>query len=173
MGDPDTFNTTGSRLWQRVVLLFQEELKAQYALMRQGRFTVDNIMSYLYGEQISQIPATYYNRDMQTKYLDFGSAYLFALHGSGEKHLKRWIRERLMYVDTLLGYMVSSADYITIRSNKLGYVYLDVQMYIPMYVTVKWRDEAGGTGIQTKRVGKGETVRFEYTMPTATETINL
>lgn len=169
MGDPDTFNTTGSRLWQRVVLLFQEELKAEYALMRQGRFTVDNIMSYLYGEQISQIPATYYNRDMQTKYLDFGSAYLYALHGSGEKHLKRWIRERLMYVDTLLGYMVSSSDYITIRSNKLGYVYLDIQMYIPMYVTVKWRDEAGGTGIQTKRVGKGETVRFEYTMPTATD----
>ena len=169
MGDEGTFNTTGSRLWQRVVYLFQAELKAEYALMRQGRFTVDNIMKYLYGEQISQIPATYYNKDMQKKYLDFGSAYLYALHGSGEKHIKKWIRERLMYVDTLLGYMVSSSDYITIRSNKLGYVYLDIQMYIPMYVTVKWRDEAGGTGIQTKRVAKGETVRFEYTMPTATD----
>ena len=169
MGDEGTFNTTGSRLWQRVVYLFQAELKAEYALMRQGRFTVDNIMKYLYGEQISQIPATYYNKDMQKKYLDFGSAYLYALHGSGEKHIKKWIRERLMYVDTLLGYMVSSSDYITIRSNKLGYVYLDIQMYIPMYVTVKWRDEAGGTGIQTKRVAKGETVKFEYTMPTATD----
>ena len=169
MGDKNVFNTTGSRLWSRVVLLFQEELKQQYSLMRQGRFTVDNIMKYLYGEQISQIPATYYNKDMQRKYLDFGSAYLYALHGSGEKHIKKWIRERLMYVDTLLGYMVSSSDYITIRSNKLGYVYLDVQMYIPMYVTVKWRDEAGGTGIQTKRVAKGETVRFEYNMPTETD----
>ena len=169
MGDENVFNTTGSRLWQRIVLLFQNELKAEYALMRQGRFTVDNIMKYLYGEQISQIPATYYNKDMQRKYLDFGSSYLYALHGSGEKHIKKWIRERLMYVDTLLGYMVSSSDYITLRSNKLGYVYLDIQMYIPMYVTVKWRDEAGGTGIQTKRVGKGETVRFEYNMPTETD----
>ena len=169
MGDENVFNTTGSRLWQRVVLLFQNELKAEYALMRQGRFTVDNIMKYLYGEQISQIPATYYNKDMQRKYLDFGSSYLYALHGSGEKHIKKWIRERLMYVDTLLGYMVSSSDYITLRSNKLGYVYLDIQMYIPMYVTVKWRDEAGGTGIQTKRVAKGETVRFEYNMPTETD----
>ena len=169
MGDENVFNTTGSRLWQRVVYLFQAELKEQYALMRQGRFTVDNIMKYLYGEQISQIPATFYNKDMQTKYLNFGSSYLYALHGSGEKHLKKWIRERLMYVDTLLGYMVSSSDYITLRSNKLGYVYLDIQMYIPMYVTVKWRDEAGGTGIQTKRVGRGETVRFDYTMPTATD----
>lgn len=169
MGDENVFNTTGSRLWQRVVYLFQNELKAEYALMRQGRFTVDNIMKYLYGEQISQIPATYYNKDMQRKYLDFGSSYLYALHGSGEKHIKKWIRERLMYVDTLLGYMVSSSDYITLRSNKLGYVYLDIQMYIPMYVTVKWRDEAGGTGIQTKRVAKGETVRFEYNMPTETD----
>lgn len=169
MGDQNVFNTTGSRLWQRVVLLFQNELKEQYSLMRQGRFTVDNIMKYLYGEQISQIPATFYNKDMQTKYLDFGSSYLYALHGSGEKHLKKWIRERLMYVDTLLGYMVSSSDYITIRANKLGYVYLDIEMYIPMYVTVKWRDEAGGTGIQTKRVGRGERVRFEYNMPTETD----
>ena len=169
MGDQNVFNTTGSRLWARVVELFQAELKAEYALMRQGRFTVDNIMNYLYGEQISKIPATYYNKDMQRKYLDFGSSYLYALHGSGEKHLKKWIRERLMYVDTLMGYMVSSADYITIRSNKLGHVYMDIQMYIPMYVTVKWRDEAGGTGIQTKRVAKGETVRFEYNMPTETD----
>ena len=169
MGDANTFNTTGSRLWARIVEHFQPQLKEQYALMRQGRFTVDNIMKYLYGEQISQIPATYYNKDMQKKYLDFGSAYLYALHGSGEKHIKRWIRDRLMYVDTLLGYMVSSADYITIRSNKLGYVFLDVEMYIPMYVTVKWRDEAGGSGIQTKRVGKGERVRFEYNMPTETD----
>ena len=136
MGDENVFNTTGSRLWQRIVYLFQAELKAEYTLMRQGRFTVDNIMKYLYGEQISQIPATYYNHDMQTKYLNFGSSYLYALHGSGEKHIKRWIRERLMYVDTLLGYMVSSADYITLRSNKLGYVYLDIQMYQPMYVTI-------------------------------------
>jgi surface protein len=169
MGDLNVFNTTGSRLWQRVVYLFQDELKAQYSLMRQGRFTVENIMKYFYDEQISQIPATFYNKDMQNKYLNFGSAYLYALHGSGETHLKKWIRERLMYVDTLLGYMVSSSDYITIRSNKLGYVYLDIEMYIPMYVTVKWRDEANNAGVQTKRVGKGEKVRFEYNVPTETD----
>ena len=169
MGDENVFNTTGSMLWKRIVLLFQAELKEQYSLMRQDRFTVDNIMKYLYGEQISQIPATYYNKDMQTKYLNYGSAYLYALHGSGEQHIKKWIRERIMYCDTLLGYMTSSSDYITLRSSKLGYVYLDIETYIPMYVSVKWRDEANNTGLQTKRVGRGETVRFEYNMPTATD----
>ena len=169
MGDENVFNTTGSKLWQRVVLQFDADLKAQYSLMRQDRFTVDNIMKYLYGEQISQIPATFYNKDMQTKYLNFGSSYLYALHGSGEQHIKRWIRERIMYCDTLLGYNVSSSDYITLRSSKLGEVYLDIQTYIPMYVSVKWRDEANNTGLQTKRVGRGETVRFTYNMPTATD----
>ena len=71
-----------------------------------------------------------------------------------------------------MGYMVTSSDYITVRSSKLGEVYLDIQTYIPMYVSVKWRDEANNSGLQTKRVGRGETVRFTYNMPTATEMIN-
>ena len=169
MGDKNVFNTTGSQLWKKVVLLFDAELKTQYSLMRQDRFTVDNIMKYLYGEQISQIPAYYYNKDMQSKYLNFGSSYLYALHGSGEQHIRKWIRERLMYCDTLLGYRASSSDYITLRSSKLGEVYLDVETYIPMYLSIKWRDEANNTGLQTKRVGRGEKVRFTYNMPTATD----
>ena len=169
MGDKNVFNTTGSQLWKKVVLLFDAELKQQYSLMRQDRFTVDNIMKYLYGEQISQIPAYYYNKDMQTKYLNFGSSYLYALHGSGEQHIRKWIRERLMYCDTLLGYRATSSDYITLRSSKLGEVYLDVETYIPMYLSIKWRDEANNTGLQTKRVGRGEKVRFTYNMPTATD----
>ena len=170
MGDEGVFNTTGSVLWQRIILLFQEELRQEYALMRQDRFTVDNIMKYLYGEQISQIPAVYYNKDMQTKYLNFGSSYLYALHGNGEQHIRKWIRERITYVDSLLGYMVNfDKDKITLRSSKLGEVYLDIETYIPMYVSVKWRDEANNTGMQTKRVGRGETVRFTYNMPTATD----
>ena len=169
MGDPHVFNTTGSKLWQKVRVLFEKELQEQYALMRQKHFTVDNFMKYLLGQQIEQIPARYYNIDMQTKYLNYGSSYLYALHGSGEQHIRKWLRERLIYVDTLLGYNVSTSDYITLRSSKLGEVYLDIETYIPMYVRVKWRDEAGGTGVQVKRVARGEKVRFSYNMPTATD----
>jgi hypothetical protein len=169
MGDKGVFNTTGSQLWKRVQLLFKAELEAQYALMRQKYFTEENMMKYILEEQILKIPAIYYNKDMQTKYLDFGSSYLYALHGSSEHHIRKWLRERLIYCDTLFGYTVSTADYITIRSSKIGYVYLDIQTYIPMYVRVKWRDEANNTGVQVKRVARGETVRFEYTMPTATD----
>lgn len=170
IGDEHVFNTTDSILWKRVALLFQEEIKREYALMRQDRFTVDNIMKYLYDEQISKIPAVYYNKDMQSKYLDYESSYLYALHGSGEQHIKKWIRERIVYVDSLLGYMVEfDKDKITVRSSKMGDVYIDLETYIPMYVTIKWRNEAGGTGIQTKRVGRGEVVRFTYYMSVATD----
>lgn len=169
MGDEGVFNTTGSQLWKKVQLLFKAELEEQYAIMRQKYFTVENMMKYILEEQIGQIPAHYYNIDMQTKYLNFGSSYLYALHGSSEHHIRKWLRERLIYCDTLFGYTVSTADYITLRSSKLGYVYLDIQTYIPMYVRVKWRDEANNTGVQVKRVARGETVRFDYTMPTATD----
>lgn len=169
MGDKHVFNTTGSMLWKRVQLLFANELNEQYALMRQKEFTVENIMKYVLEEQIEKIPARFYNMDMQTKYLNFGDSFIHALHGSSELHLRKWLRERLIYCDTLFGYTVSTADYITIRSNKLGPVYLDIQTYIPMYVRVKWRDEAGGTGVQVKRVARGETVRFEYVTPTDTD----
>lgn len=169
VGDEGVFNTTGSILWQKIRLLFEAELREQYSLMRQSRFTVENLMKYLYEEQIAQIPARYYNLDMQTKYLNYQSSYLYALHGSSENHIRKWIRDRLIYVDTLIGYNVSTSDYITLRSSKLGHVYLDIQTYIPMYLRVKWRDEANNTGVQVKRVAKGETVRFEYNMPTATD----
>ena len=33
--------------------------------MRQDRFTLDNLMSYIYGEQISKIPAKLYNDDKE------------------------------------------------------------------------------------------------------------
>ena len=137
--------------------------------MRQDRFTLDNIMKYLYGEQISKIPKSYYNKDMQKKYLDFGSSFLYACHGDRCQHIKRWIRERLVYMDTLMQYNVSTSDFITIRANHQGLVYLDLQTYVPMYLRVKWRDEANDSGTQIKRVGRGETVHFEYTMPTATD----
>lgn len=164
-------------MWSKVARVFAVELQQQYSLMRLDRFTVDNIMKYLYGEQISAIPERNYNIDMKTKYLNFGSSYLYACHGSREQHIKKWIRERLVYCDTLMKYTSSTSDFITLRSSKLGYVYLDIQTYIPMYLTIKWRDEPDiiingqvtNAGKQTKKIAKGETVRFEYTMPTATD----
>lgn len=163
------FNTSNSNLWTKLRRVFATEINLEYAKMRQSKFTEENLMKYLYGEQISQIPQRNYNLDMQNKYLNFGNQFLHALHGNGYSHMKRWVRERLFFLDTLLDYTVSSADYITVRANKQGAVYLDIQTYVPMYARVKWRDEANNTGTQIKKINRGETVRFDYIMPTATD----
>lgn len=163
------FNTSKSNLWVKLQRVFYNDIITEYSKMRLDRFTLENIMKYIYDEQIAKIPERYYNMDMQTKYLQFGSQYLYACHGDSYQHIKKWLTERLAFMDTLFNYTVSSSDYITIRANKLGYVYLDIQTYIPLYVTVKWRNDATGTGIQTLKVGKGETVRFSTTLPTATD----
>jgi surface protein len=171
MGDHHVFNTTGSRLWKRVIELFQVELQQEYSLMRQDRFTVDNIMKYVYGEQISKIPAYYYNKDMRTKYLEpTEQKVLHALHGNSEQYLTKWIRERIVYCDSLMGYMVEfEKDKISLRSSKLGEVYIDIETYIPMYITVNWRNDDTGISRETRRIGRGEKVRFSYITPTSTD----
>ena len=173
------FNTSASNLWTKVQRVFYNELRQQYKLMRQDRYTEENIMSYLYGNQISKIPQKYYNSDMKTKYLDFGPSYLYACHGDRYQHMKRWVRERLIFMDTLFEYFASTNDFVTVRANKLGYVYLDLQVYSPMYLTVKWRNQGNQTdeeesrknkpGYEYKKVNRGETVRFSATLPTATD----
>ena len=95
----------------------------------------------------NKIPEINYNLDAWKKIHYYG---YFACHGNRKHQITRWIRERLIYMDTLLGYTVSTNDYITIRANKLGEVYLDIQVFQPMYFSVKFRNEENGTGIITK-----------------------
>ncbi|MBQ8994124.1 MAG: hypothetical protein IJ085_08445, partial [Turicibacter sp.] len=93
--------------------------------------------------------------------------------------MKRWVRERLIFMDTLFEYFASTNDFVTVRANKLGYVYMDLQVYSPMYLTVKWRNQGNQTdeeesrknkaGYEYRKVNRGETVRFSATLPTATE----
>lgn len=163
------FNTSSSQLWTKITRVFDKELKDQYSLMRKDRFTVENIMKYLAGEQVSKIPQRNYNMDMQTKYLNFGPSFLYACHGNRYQHMKRWIRERLVYMDTLLDYSASTSDFITVRANRLGKIHLDMQTYIPMYLRIKFRDEENNAGTIVKRIARNETVRFDYTIPTGTD----
>lgn len=162
-----SFNTSNSNLWTKVMNFFASELKEEWALMRQGRFTLDNLLKYVVQNQIEVIPAKYYNDDAQIKYLDFGSLYTYCCHGSKELLVKRWLRERIAYVDSMMGYFTSQDDQVTIRMNKTGYVEFDITSYIPLYFSVKWSNADGGT--QTFRVKRGQKQTFNYTSTTATD----
>ena len=163
------FNTSNSRLWEKLRNNFPSEILAQWELLRLNEFTEENIMKYLSGNISAKIPEINYNLDAWKKYINLGTEYLFACHGNRKQQITRWIRERLIYMDTLLGYTVSTNDYITVRANKLGEVYFDIQTFQPMYFSIKFRNEENNTGVITKRIGRGETVRFSYNLPVATD----
>lgn len=162
-----SYNTSNSNLWNKVWNFFRQELKTEWAAMRQGKFTLNNLMDYIYTQQISVIPAKYYNDDAEVKYLQFGSLYTYCCHGNKEHQIRRWLRERIAYVDSMLGYFTSQEDQVTVRMNKTGYVSFDITTYIPLYFSVKWSNASGGT--QTFKMKRGETKSFYYTSTTSTD----
>lgn len=162
-----SYNTSNSNLWSKVWNYFNTELKEEWAKMRQDRFTLDNLMEYIYNQQIAQIPAKMYNDDAQVKYLEFGSLYTYCCHGNKEHQIRRWLRERIAYVDSMLGYFTSQDDQVTIRMNKSGPVSFSVTTYIPLYFSVKWSNATGGT--QTIKMKRGETKEFSYNSTTSTD----
>ena len=159
-----TFNTSKSQLWSKVMIAFEKELKTEYQYMRTGKFNEANIMEFMYGEQISKIPEKYYNSDAQTKYLDFGALYLSKLHGNRYEHMKKWVRQRLLYVDTLLDYTSTTDDSITVRAGTLEEIQLSITTFVPMYVRIKWKN-----GYTAKYRSDGKTP-FTATYKLDTET---
>ena len=163
------FNTSNSRLWTKLRNNFPSQILAEWETLRLSFFTEENIMKYLNEKISDKIPEINYNLDAWKKYITLGTEYLFACHGNRKQQITRWIRERLIYMDTLLGYTVSTNDYVTVRANKLGEVYFDIQTFQPMYFSIKFRNEENNTGVITKRIARGETVRFSYNLPVATD----
>ena len=152
---PDVFNTSDSKLWTKLVANFWDDIKARYKELRNSVLTFDKLMEYYYGRQISKIGEKQYNEDMETKYLKH-TEYLFMLHGNDLEHLKSWLSKRISFLDNFFDYAFDENNTITIRANKLGEVYLDIQVYGEQYIKVKWKN-----GLETRqRVSSGQTVRF-------------
>lgn len=160
-----TFNTSNSQLWSKVMIAFENELRTEYQYMRSGKFNEANIMEFMYGEQISKIPESYYNSDAQTKYLDFGALYLSKLHGNRYEHMKKWIKRRLLYVDTLLNYTSTTDDSITVRAGTLQTIQFKIETFEPQYVRIKWKN---GETRKYRCDGKTPTV-CEYKLDTETD----
>lgn len=167
-----TYNTSGSRLWARLIELMWADIQAEYAKMRNTTLTLENIYECIITNEMDLIPATYYNSDCETKYLQFGSSFLKVLHGQGKQQVMEWLRARLLYIDTYMNYWVTTSDYVKLRSSKQGDVYIDLEMFDNMYAQVKWRNTGNAddvNAIQIKEVKKGEVTRFTFKSVTATD----
>ena len=175
---PGIYNCSTSNMWVKLNDWNQDDLFNQFNIIREGKYTYENICKYLIEKQIDVIPQILYNKDMYTKYISQGRQYLHMLHGNNKDHLKRWLYNRFQYVDSL--FLQHNSPYtkqnITIRSCKPANAVpkydedgniisqytarFEIQTYCPQYVTVCWRKNT----FETKRIDFGETVVFECDM---------
>lgn len=157
--DNTAFNTSASKLWVKLHDFMWDEIKQEYQYLRTNKMTLENIMYYIYDLNIAKIPKTYYAESMQQKYLNFKQDYLTVMHGSRYHHIKKWIKERLLYMDTLMGFDAAINDYVTIRAQAMNTVNIELEPYSPMYVKVKWTNagDEDSQAYSTVRVRRGET----------------
>ena len=133
------WNTSASRLWTRIRDLFHDELVEVYKDMRANGMSYESFMRYFYDQQIAQIPQKYYNMDADVKYLPFADAYIGKAHGDGYEHLKRWLKKRLIFTDTLYDYQPSYInDVLTIRANTTEEMTIEIETYTPLYQHLSW-----------------------------------
>ena len=160
------WNTSSSRLWTRVRDLFHDELVAKYNDMRQNGMSYESFMNVFYNEQIAKIPQKYYNMDADVKYLPYADEYLGKAHGDGYEHLKRWLKNRLIFTDSLYDYAPSyTNDMITFRANTTEEMSITIETYTPVYQHVSWYNG----NMQKEKIAKGTQLTFKGFAQAATD----
>ena len=134
------FNTADSVLWTRVRDEFGADINAEYLNMRNSNLTLEKVYECLFTNQIEKISESQYNFTTNKRYLETGE-YIMQSNGNRYYNMKRWLKERFIYCDTLFDYTATTARSITVRSGVEGSAYLDIQTYYPMYITIEWRKQ--------------------------------
>lgn len=160
------WNTSSSRLWTRIRDLFHDELIAKYNQMRKKGLNYESLMSVFYDEQIAKIPQKYYNLDADVKYLPYADEYLGKAHGDGYEHLKRWLKNRLIFTDTLYDYTPSyTNDMITFRANTTELMTITIETYTPVYQHLSWYNG----NMEKGKIAKGKKFTFTGYAQAATD----
>ena len=160
------WNTSSSRLWTRIRDLFHDELIAKYNNMRQNGLSYESLMECFYDEQIAKIPQRYYNMDYDVKYGPFADSYIGMANGDTYEHVKRWLQQRLRFVDTLYDYAPSyNNDVLTIRANTTEPMTLEIETYTPVYQHLSWYNNQ----MDKKKIDGKTSVSFTGTAMAATD----
>jgi hypothetical protein len=179
------FNTSGSVLWTKFRRVFATEIKAAYQALRtdsttNSTLTYSSLSKYYFQNQIKKISESNYNYDMMNKYLNTETkrGYIYMCHGSQYEYLKRWIDQRLYFLDTYFSIGSDSAKSGTVRVEYNDYktvpVTFNIKTYKPAYVKVKFFNTAedvseAESGTVFKKVPRDATVQFQKYVKTATD----
>ena len=160
------WNTSSSRLWTRIRDLMHADIVTTYNDMRQNGVSYENMMHYIYDEQIAKIPQSYYNKDYDVKYAPFADSYIGMAHGDTYEHVKRWLKQRFTFVDTLFDYAPSyNNDVLTIRANTTELMTLEIETYTPVYQHLSWYNGQ----MDKKKIDGKVSVEFSGTAQAATD----
>ena len=106
LGTANVFNGAESTLWVNFREAFSTEIKELYQEWRSsGKLSYDQIIEYFVIRQSDQWSISVYNEDSDFKYIsmlrsDNDATNLYQIRGTGEEHLKYFIKNRLMYLDS-------------------------------------------------------------------------
>lgn len=137
------YDTSDSNLWTKFVENFDEEIRDRYAQLRlEGWFTVDKIMEFIYDDVIAKVGQKFYNEDMKYKYQD-GALNLSKrdfCRGTREEYTRRWLFERLSYLDSRFQRGDDALSTAVIRANVSGIISFEIETYHPQWVSVQFLD---------------------------------
>jgi hypothetical protein len=188
------YNTRTSKLWNAFAKEFKTEIRDAYIKLRSGSnllktrvYEFDNIYNTIKADTDDVIGEIYFNKDASSKYLSQTTAddstYLQMLHGNRAQKYKKFLKERIIFLDTVFGYEESSSQpnslnsYIGLRSDA-AYgqgegttirCYLGISVYSPQYVTITVGSGADATitayvGPESRYIDPNTGMEFEGTL---------
>lgn len=136
------YNTSSSALWTKMLKFMNAEIKERYMNLRiNNKFSVDSIMNVFGGKIINLIGERFYNKEVFEKYMPQGTEYLMTMaHGNRIGGLKRWLKERLIFVDSWFEIGGEYEKQLIMRLNPEGdgIARLSLRTYSPQYIRVQF-----------------------------------
>lgn len=167
------YETPNLKIWRLLLagIKTYSQMKERYVKMRLDRvlngeklppiLSVKNLMSYYGSRVIDKVGQVYYNDDVAVKYeIPGSSGYEYMARGSRREYTERWIRDRLMFLDSFFGAVDQEVETAQLRSNfraNAGEVALRIKTYSAQKVKIKWSD---GTEDQVLTCGPEEYTVF-------------
>lgn len=108
VGQTHVYNGYDSVLWNNFSEAFPDRIQQTYSSWRSGDkplLSYDNVIKYFITDQSDKWSISIYNEDAEYKYIylyrnNDNPEFLYQVKGTGEEHLKYFIKNRLMYCDS-------------------------------------------------------------------------
>ncbi|MBQ8242962.1 MAG: hypothetical protein IJZ40_05775, partial [Bacteroidaceae bacterium] len=100
------------------------------------------MMEYVYDDVIAKVGQKFYNEDMKFKYQENNDKLQKRdfCRGTREEYTRRWLFERLSYLDTRFEVGEEAQTTAVVRSNVVNELTLTIETYHPQWVRVKFMD---------------------------------